>query len=148
MGSPTINENFEQCDERMKTISLAILALMAALPSTAMAGIPVDSIVAPLQEHANISQQEIERRVAEHIMQGNLTNEHLSQDLNATKEQLREQAVEHINQSLNITSEQLQQMAKEELQNQVDQKVQQPGFEYVFALTGILGAALLMRKWH
>jgi PGF-CTERM protein len=132
----------------MKSLSLIILALMAALSSTAIAGIPIDLIAAPLQENANISQQEIEKKVVEHIVQGNLTKEHLSQDVNSTKEQLKKQAVEHINQSLNVTSEQLQQRAKEELKNQVNQKVQQPGFEYVFALAGILGTALILRRRH
>ena len=121
---------------------------MAALSSTAIAGIPIDFIAAPLQENANISQQEIEKKVVEHIVQGNLTKEHLGQDVNSTKEQLKKQAVEHINQSLNVTSEQLSQMAKDELKNQVNQKVQQPGFEYAFALAGILGTALILRRRH
>ncbi|HWQ20214.1 MAG TPA: PGF-CTERM sorting domain-containing protein [Methanotrichaceae archaeon] len=86
--------------------------------------------------------------MVEHIVQGNLTKEHLGQDANSTKEQLKNQAAEHINQSLNVTSEQLSKMAKEELTNQVNQKVQQPGFEYVFALTGILGTALILRRRH
>lgn len=132
----------------MKRPNLIILALMAAMSSTAMAGITIDSIAAPPQEHANISQQEIEKKALEHIVQGNLTKEHLSQDVDSTKEELKNQAVEHLNQSLNVTSEQLSQMAKEELKNQVNQKVQQPGFEYVLALTGILGTALALRRRH
>ncbi len=134
--------------EREKNISLIILSLVAALPSIAMAGIPIESIVAPLQEHVNISQQDIERSVAEHIVQGNLTKDHLSKDGNATQVQLKKDAIEHINQSLNATSEQLQQMAKDELNKQINQKVQQPGFEYAFAMIGVLGAALIMRRWH
>lgn len=121
---------------------------MAALSSTAIAGISIDSIAAPLQEHVNISQQDIENKVVEHIVQGNLTEEHLSQEVNSTKEQIKKQAVEHINQSLNVTSEEISQMAKEELKNQVNAKVEQPGFEYVLALTGILGTALVLRRRH
>lgn len=132
----------------MKNLSLIVLALMAALSSTAIAGIPVDLIAAPLQDQVNINQQEIEKKVVEHIVQGNLTKEHLNQDVNATKEQLKKQAVEQVNHSLNVSSEQLQQMAKQEIQNQVNKKVQQPGFEYLLALTGIIGTALLLRRRH
>jgi len=132
----------------MKSLSLIILALMAALSSTAIAGVTIDSIASTVQEHVNISQQEMEKKAVEHIMQGNLTKEHLSQDVNSTKEQLKNQAVEHVNQNLNVTTEQLSQMAKEELKNQVNQKVQQPGFEYFFALAGILGTALILRRKH
>ena len=57
----------------------------------------------------------------EHIAQGNLTTEHINQDVNATAEQLKRQAAKHLNQTLNITPGQLQQRATEELKNQVGQ---------------------------
>ena len=132
--------------EKMRYLSMVTLVLIAALSSTAMAGITVDSIAASLQEQTNISQQEIEKKVVEHAVQGNLTTEHLTQDANAAKEQLKKQAVEHVNQSLNVTADQVSQMAKEELKNQVNQKVQQPGFEYILAISGIIGTALVLRR--
>lgn len=130
----------------MKNLSLIILALMTALSSDAIAVNPVDMISSPLQNNFNLSQQELEKKAAEHIAQGNLTKEHISQDVNATKEQLKKQALEQVNKTLNITSEQLQQRAKEELKNQVNQRVQQPGFEAILAVAGILGIAFALRR--
>jgi len=77
-------------------------------------------------------------------VEGNLTQEHISQDLNATTEQLRKEALEKINPALNVTSEQLEQKAKEELEKQLNQNV--PGFEIAFDLTGILGTVLILRR--
>jgi hypothetical protein len=51
-----------------------------------------------------------------------------------------------INQGLNVTAEQLEQRAKEELKNQVNQRVQQPGFESLFTLMGILGTAFILAR--
>jgi len=129
----------------MRKANLIILSLMT-LSSTAMAVNPVDMIAAPLQSNINLSPQELEKKAIEHITQGNLTKEHISQDVNATKEQLKKQALENINKSLNVTPEQLQQRAKEELKNQVNQRVQQPGFEVILAVAGILGIAFAFRK--
>ena len=90
------------------------------------------------------------QKAVQHIAEGNLTQEHISQELDATKQNLTMQAREKLNQelneSLNLTPEQLQQKATEELKKQVNQKVQQPGFEYAFALAGILGTALILRR--
>jgi PGF-CTERM protein len=122
----------------MKSLILATLVSIVALISIAIA--------APVQEHIDSTSADIQSRALEDIVQGNLTQDHISQEVNATKDRLTNQALEHINQSLNITSEQLEQRAKEELKNQVNQKVQQPGFEYAFALAGILGAAIILRR--
>jgi len=103
-------------------------------------------IAAPLQSNITLSAQELEKKAMEHIAQGNLTKEHISQEVNATKEQLKKQVVERINKSLNVTPEQLQQRAKEELKNQVNQWVQQPGFESFLAIAGILGIAFVLKR--
>ena len=108
---------------------------------------PVDLIAAPIQEHVNISPQELPKKAIEHIEQGNLTREHIGQDIiDATQKELKEQAIEHLNENLNITPDQLQQKAKEELKRQAAQKIQQPGFESILALAGILGASLFLRR--
>jgi PGF-CTERM protein len=130
--------NIDAKATKMRSKILAILASIAALLSVATA--------APIQEHLDAASEDMQTKAVEDIVQGNLTQEHISQEVNATKDQLMKQAGEHINSSLNITSEQLEQRAKEELKNQVNQKFQQPGFEYAFALAGILGAALILRR--
>lgn len=130
----------------MRNLSLIIAALMIALSSNALAANPVDTIASTLQSNVNLSQQELEKKAVEHIAQGNLTKEHISQDVNATAEQLKKQAAERINKTLNITPDQLQQRAKEEIKNQVNQRVQQPGFEAILAVAGILGIAFALRR--
>jgi hypothetical protein len=125
----------------MKKSNLIILALAVFLSPEAMAVNPMDLIAAPLQDSLNLNVTDLGKKTLEHIAQGNLTQEHISQDINATTEQVKREAVSQINQNLNITPEQIQQKAKEELQNQVSQKVQQPGFEALLALAGILGIA-------
>ena len=73
----------------------------------------MDVLPTPIREQVNVSPQEIQKKAIEHIAQGNLTKEHISQDINATKEELKERAKEHLNESLsNITQEQLQQKSK------------------------------------
>jgi len=113
----------------MRNLSLIILAMMTALSSNAIAANPVDMIAAHLQSNFALSPQELEKKGMEHIAQGNLTTEHINQDVNATAEQLKRQAAKHLNQILIITPEQLQQRATEELKDQMGQRVQQPGFE-------------------
>ncbi len=130
----------------MRNLSLIILSMMTALSSNAIAASLVDMIAAPLQSNVTLSPQELEKKAMEHIAQGNLTKEHISQDVNATAEQLKKQAVEHLNQTLNITPEQLQQRASEELKNQVSQRVQQPGFEAVIAIASLLGISFILRR--
>ncbi len=131
----------------MRYSGLIIFAMaLTALPG-AMAANPIDMIAAPLQENLNTNTQDLGNKALEHIAQGNLTQEHISQDINATKEQLRKEAVQQVNQGLNVTTEQIEQRAKEELKNQINQKVQQPGFEALFAIMGLLGiASLIARK--
>lgn len=130
----------------MRNLSLIILALMTALSSNVVAVNPMDMIASPFQSDVNLSQQELEKKAVEHIVQGNLTKEHIIQDVNATKEQLKKQALEQVNKTLNITPEQLQQRAKEELKNQVNQRVQEPGFEVILAVASILGISLMLKR--
>jgi PGF-CTERM protein len=107
-------------------------------------------VIGAAQEQTNAMGQQLQQKAVQHIVEGNLTQEHISQELDATKQNLTMQAREKLNQelneSLNLTPEQLQQKATEELKKQVNQKVQQPGFEYAFALAGILGTALILRR--
>ncbi len=127
----------------MRYLDPIILALALFLMPSASAASPLDMIAAPLQGNLNIN--DLEKKALEHIAQGNLTQEHIRQDLNATGEKIRTEAEERINQGLNVTSEQLEQRAKDELKNQINQKVQ-PGFEALFALIGLMGLAFAMGR--
>ena len=129
----------------MKMLNIVVIALLALIP-TVIAQNPIDAVTGSLQEQINTVGQQLQENAAQHIVEGNLTQEHISQDLNATTEQLRNEALEKINPALNVTSEQLEQKAKEELKKQLNQNV--PGFEIAFALTGILGTALILRRRH
>ncbi|OPY50839.1 MAG: hypothetical protein A4E48_01728 [Methanosaeta sp. PtaU1.Bin060] len=130
----------------MRRPNLFILALAVLLSPEAMAANPIDLIAAPLQDSLNLNATDLGKKTLEHIAQGNLTQEHISQDLNATKEQVKQEAFSQIDQNLNITPEQIQQRAEEELKNQVSQKVQQPGFDALFAVMGILGTAFAISR--
>ncbi len=132
----------------MKTWSIIIAATLIALISTVSAQNPLDAVAGSLQEKVNSAGSELQQKAVQHVMEGNLTQEHIVQDLNAAKEDLKGQAVEKVNQSLNVTSEQLEQKAKEELQNQINQQAKkQPGFEGFLAIIGVLAVALLMRRF-
>jgi hypothetical protein len=131
----------------MKTWSIIIVATFIALISTASAQNPLDAVAGSLQEQVNSAGSQLQQKAVQHVLEGNLTQEHFTQDLNAAKEELRGQAVEKVNESLNLTSEQIEQRAKEELQNQINQRAKQPGFEGFFAIIGILAVALLMRRF-
>lgn len=127
--------------------SFFFLALLAVLMTTAMAANTTD-IVAPVQQQINQAQGDLQQKVVQHIAEGNLTPEHLQKDVNATKEVLAKKAAE-IKQNASVTQQQLQQKAKEEVKNQVNQvnqKVQQPGFEATLAAAGILASAYILRR--
>jgi len=123
--------------------NIVVIALLALIP-TAIAQNPIDDLTGSVQEQLNTVGQQLQQKTAQHIVEGNLTQEHISQDLNATTEQLKKDALEKINPALNVTSEQLEQKAKEELKKQLDKNV--PGFEYASALIGMLGTALILRR--
>jgi PGF-CTERM protein len=131
----------------MKTWIMITVALLALVP-TAFAQNPIDAVAGPVQEKMNTAGQQLQQKAVQHIVEGNVTPEHLSQDLNANKQNLTAQAKKKLNQeldaNLNLTSEQLQQKATEELKKQVIQQV--PGFETLIALIGLLGVALVIGR--
>jgi uncharacterized membrane protein YhiD involved in acid resistance len=129
----------------MKMQNIVVIALLALIP-TAIAQNPIDDLTRSVQEQLNTAGQQLQQKTAQHIVEGNLTQEHISQDLNATTEQLKKDALAKINPALNVTSEQLEQKAKEELKRQLDKNVQLPGFEYASALIGMIGTALILRR--
>jgi Skp family chaperone for outer membrane proteins len=124
------------------TIAFACMMLMA----TALAQNPADTISSKVNEKINAAKQNLTQTAVEHVTEGNLTKEHLQKDINSTKEELKQKAVQSMNVNANITSGELQQKAKEELKNQVNQKVQQPGFEIILALTVVVLIAGILRR--
>lgn len=131
----------------MKTWNIFIIAFLALI-SAGMAQNLLDALTGSAQEQMNSMGQQLQQKAAQHIAEGNLTQEHISQEFNATKQNLTEQAKEKLNQklneNLNLTPEQLQQKATEELKRQVNQKI--PGFEALIALIGLLGVALVIGR--
>ena len=131
----------------MKTWNIIAVTLLALMP-IAFAQSPIDAVIGLAQEQKNTMGQQLQQKAVQHIVEGNLTQEHISQELDATKQNLTMQAREKLNQelneSLNLTPEQLQQKATEELKRQVNQKV--PGFEPLIALIGLLGVALVIGR--
>ncbi len=127
--------------------SFFLLALVTVLMTTAMAANPTD-IIAPVQQQINQAQGDLQQKVVQHFAEGNLTSEHLQKDVNVTKEELNKIAAE-IKQNASVAQQQLQQKAKEEVKNQVNQvnqKVQQPGFESKLAAASILATAYIFRR--
>jgi hypothetical protein len=130
----------------MRYPRLVVIALVLTAIPGAIAANPLETITTPLQENLNLNAQDLGNKAIEHIAQGNLTQEHISQDINATKEQLRNEAIEQINDGLNVTAKEVEQRAREELTNQINQKAQQPGFESIFALLGLMGIAFALGR--
>jgi hypothetical protein len=135
----------------MKILHLIIMAALLALSSDAIAQNPLDAATGAIQDKINAAGGELQQKAAQHILEGNLTSEHIAEDLNSTKENLTLQAKEEIGKkldgNLNITSQELEQKAKEELKNQLSQKLpQQPGFSGILSALGIIGATILIRK--
>ncbi len=123
-------------------VALAFIMLIAS----AVAQNPADSISSKINAQANAAKQNLTQTAVEHLAEGNLTKEHIQKDINATREELKQKASQKMNLSANITSEELQNKAKEELKNQVNQKVQQPGFEAILALTAIVSIVGILRR--
>jgi len=128
-----------------------LAATLIALISTASAQNPLDAVAGSLQDQLNSAGSQLQQKAVQHALDGNLTQEHLTQDLNAAREEIVGEAAGKINQNLNLTAQQLQeqvqQKAKEELQDQVNQAAKQPGFEGILAIAGILAVALLIRRF-
>jgi F0F1-type ATP synthase membrane subunit b/b' len=127
----------------MKVYSLAIILVILVITSTVNGVNPAESIAASAQEKINKTEQELQKKIAEHAVEGNLTMEHISEDVRATaqemKEELKEQGREYVDQKINLTEEELQQKLKEEVQKQ-------PGFVLISSLAGLLAVAYLLRK--
>ena len=123
-------------------IALACMMLMA----TALAQNPADMISSKVNAQIDAAKQNLTQKAVERITEGNLTRESLQKDLNATKEELKQKAVQTMNVNANITTGELQQKAKDELKNQMNQKVQQPGFEIILALTAIIFIVSILRR--
>ncbi|MEI8003940.1 MAG: PGF-CTERM sorting domain-containing protein [Methanothrix sp.] len=119
-----------------------------AIISTGAAQNPFEAAASSLQEQMNTAGQQLQEKAVQHVLEGNLSQEHIAQDLNAGKENLTAQARAKVNQmNLNLTSEQLQQKAAEELKKQVNEQIQkQPGFGTALAMLATLAAAGLIRR--
>jgi len=130
-----------------RPILILIACILAGL-STASAQNPLEAAASSLQEQMNTAGQQLQEKAAQHVLEGNLTQEHIAQDLNATKENLTAQAKAKINQmNLNLSPEQLQQKATEELKKQVSEQIKkQPGFEAALAMLAALAAVGLLRR--
>ena len=130
----------------MKSSHLILMAGLLAIISTGAAQNPFEAAASSLQEQMNTAGQQIQEKAVQHVLEGNLSQEHIAQDLNAGKENLTAQARAKVNQ-MNLTSEQLQQKAAEELKKQVNEQIQtQPGFGTALAMLATLAAAGLIRR--
>jgi uncharacterized protein with von Willebrand factor type A (vWA) domain len=132
----------------MKILHLILMAALFAMITNATAQNPLEAAASSLQEQVNAAGQQIQEKAIEHALEGNLTQEHIAQELNATKDNLTAQATAKITQiSQNLSSEQLQQKATEELKKQVSEKIkEQPGFESALGILATLAAFGLLRR--
>ncbi|MEI6103414.1 MAG: PGF-CTERM sorting domain-containing protein [Methanothrix sp.] len=132
----------------MNSLHLILIACILAIFSTAAAQNPFEAAASSLQEQMNTAGQQLQEKATKHVLEGNLTQEHIAQDLNATKDNLTAQATAKINQiSQNLTPGQLQQKATEELKKQVSEQIkQQPGFDAALAILATLAAVGLLRR--
>jgi PGF-CTERM protein len=132
--------------KNMKNSHLILMAGLLAIISTGAAQNPLEAAASSLQEQMNTAGQQLQEKAVQHVLEGNLSQEHIAQDLNATKEKLTGQAIAKVNQ-MNLTSEQLQQKAAEELNKQVNEQIQkQPGFGAALAILATLAAAGIIRR--
>ena len=124
------------------------MAGFLAIVSTTAAQNPIDSITGSITEQVNAAGQQIQEKAVQHVLEGNLTDEHIFADLNATKDNLTEIARAKINQEIdeskNLTPEQIKTKAEEELKRRMSQ--QQPGFEGFLTLLAALAAVGLMGR--
>ena len=130
-------------------ISYVVVTALVTLISVTSAQNPFDA--GSLQSQVTAAGEQLQQKAVQHIVEGNLTQEHIAQDFNKTAENLTEKAKqqlgEKLNQNLNITPAELEQRAKEELKNQLNQKLnQQPGFPAALAILVMLAAGCLIRR--
>jgi hypothetical protein len=98
----------------MKISYVAVIAAFLALisvASVASAQNPVESFAGSLQSRVEATGEQLQRKAAQHIVEGNLTQEHIAQDFNRTAENLTKMAKQELgqklNQDLNITPAEL-----------------------------------------
>ncbi len=135
----------------MKISYMVVVAALLALVSMASAQNPFDAAAGSLQGQVTAAGEQIQQKAVQHIVEGNLTSEHIAQDFNTTTENLTEMAKQELgqklNQNLNVTPAELEQRAREELKNQLNQRLnQQPGFPAVLAVLVILAAGCLIKR--
>ena len=135
----------------MKISYVVLIAALLALVFVASAQNPVESFAGSLQSQVTAAGEQLQQKAAQHIAEGNLTQEHIAQDFNKTAENLTEKAKKELgqklNQNLNISPAELEQRAKEELKNQLNQKLkQQPGFPAALAVLVIFAAVCLIKR--
>jgi hypothetical protein len=135
----------------MKIRSIIITVALFALISVAFAQNPIDAVAGSFQEQVSGAGEQLQQKAVQHVVEGNLTREHITQDLNATRENLtgkaKQQLEQKLDQNLNITPEELEQRAKEELKNQLNQRInQQPGIPAILAVLVILAAGCLIKR--
>ena len=130
---------------------MVVIAALLALVSVAPAQNPFDAAAGSLQSQVTAAGKQLQQKAVQHIAEGNLNQEHIAQDFNATTENLTKMAKQELgqqlNQSLNITPAELEQRAKEELKNQLNQKLNQvPGFPAALAVLVIFAAGCLIKR--
>lgn len=132
----------------MRNPGLIVFALALIFMPAAMAANSMNVVASSLQDKLNNTASELEKNALEHIAEGNLTREHISQDINATingtKEQLKKEAIKQIDQGLNATADQIEKKVKEDLKNQINKQVQEPGFEAMLAIISLLSTASIV----
>lgn len=128
-------------------MNTSVLVVLCASILIGVAGAANTSdTAASLNERINQATGELQEKVTQRIAEENLTPENIQQNLNTSREELRQKASERINQNLNLTSEELQERAKEELKTRINETTQQPGFEAAFALVCLFAIACLFRR--
>ena len=134
--------------KNMSVVRLVFVVGLLAIVSTTAAQNPIESVTGYITEQVNAAEQQFQEKAVQHVLEGNLTREHISADLNATRENLTEQARAKINQEIdeskNLTPEQIKTKAEEELKRRMSQ--QQPGFEGFLTLLAALAAVGLMGR--
>ena len=132
----------------MSVVRLVFVVGLLAIVSTTAAQNPIESVTGSITEQVNAAEQQIQEKAVQHVLEGNLTDEHIFADLNATKDNLTEIARAKINQEIdeskNLTPEQIKIKAEEELKRRMSQ--QQPGFEGFLALLAALASVGLMGR--
>lgn len=135
----------------MKMIHLFLLAALVAMASSASALVPAPSANESLQDKIGAEGLQLRDKSVKNLLEGNLTRDSISKDINATKQNLtnlaRRKIVGEIDENLNQTADQIEQKAREELQKRLGQEAMpQPGFGATLAILVSLASAGLIRR--